>query len=42
VAAMMSIEKLMIAMTHGIGPRKRVVPRSRRSAGDEKSQPSIS
>ena len=35
---MIMIEKLMIAITHGVGPRKRVSPSSRRSAGDAKSQ----
>ena len=35
---MIMIEKLMIAITHGVGPRKRVSPSKRRSAGDAKSQ----
>ena len=41
-AAMIMIEKLMIAMTHGVGPRSRPPPSNRRSAGEAKSQPSIS
>ena len=38
---MSMIEKLMIAITHGVGPRNGDPPSSRRSAGEANSQPNI-
>ena len=38
---MIMIEKLMIAITHGVGPRNGDPPSSRRSDGEANSQPSI-
>ena len=38
---MIMIVKLMIAITHGVGPRSRALPSSRRSAGEANSQSSI-
>jgi hypothetical protein len=41
LAAMIRHEKLMIAMTQGVGPRIGDPPNKRRSAGEANSQSSI-